>query len=364
MSAASPRVTRLVTRRAAVRQAVLALAALGPLAALACGGSAGSGADTAAAGGRAAAGGGKTFTVAMIAKSSTNPVFLSGRAGAEAAAKELSQQHGVDVKIDWLTPPNEDAAVQAQRISQAVNSGANAILFSASEAGKAVGAINEAADRGVPVMTFDSDVPTSKRFSFYGGDDLAMGRQVMDELATQMGGTGKIAILGGNQNAPNLQKRVQGVVDAAKKHPGITIVNTFYHAETPQDAAAEVLRVQNAYPDVQGWAMIGAWPLFTQTLLTDLDPNKVKIVAIDALPVELAYIDRGLAPVLFAQPTYDWGYVSVKTIFDHVYLKKQVPRHVQMELVRVSKDNLGTWARKLKEWGFSDVDPKFLALAK
>ena len=53
----------------------------------------------------------------------------------------------------------------------------------------------------------------------------------------------------------------------------------------------------------------------------------------------------------------------MKTIFDHVYLKKDVPAHVQMDLVRVSKDNLGTWARQLKAWGFTDVDPKYLALA-
>ena len=90
------------------------------------------------------------------------------------------------------------------------------------------------------------------------------------------------------------------------------IVDTFYHVETPQDAAAEVIRVQNAYPQIQGWAMIGGWPLFTQTLLTDLDPKKVKIVAVDALPAELAYVEKGLAPVLLAQPTYLWGYVSVQ----------------------------------------------------
>lgn len=307
----------------------------------------------------------KTFTIAMIAKSSTNPVFLSGRQGAEVAAAELSKANpDVAVKIEWLTPPTEDGTVQAQRIAQAVDGGANAILLSASDAGKVLGAVDGAVDRGVPVMTFDSDVPKSKRFSFYGGDDFLMGAQVMDELAHQMNGKGSVAIIAGNQNAPNLQNRVRGVKETAKKYPDIFIVNTFYHAETPQDAAAEVLRVMNAYPKLQGFAMIGGWALFTKTLLTDLDPKKVKIVAVDALPAELPYVEKGLAPVLFAQPTYMWGYVSVKTIFDHVYLKKDVPAHVQMDLVRVSMDNLGTWARQLRDWGFTDIDPKYLALQK
>jgi ribose transport system substrate-binding protein len=153
-------VSAMSTRPIIGCRALLTFATLSALAALGCGGSREAGADSARAASGASASGAKTFTIAMIAKSSTNPVFLSGRTGAEAAAKELSQQHGVDVRIDWLTPPTEDAAVQAQRIAQAANSGADAILLSASEAGKLVGAINDAVDRGVPVMTFDSDVPT------------------------------------------------------------------------------------------------------------------------------------------------------------------------------------------------------------
>jgi ribose transport system substrate-binding protein len=266
----------------------------------------------------------------------------------------------VPVEIVWMTPPAEDGQVQAQRIAQAVNEGATAILISCSDAGKVTGAINDAVDRGVPVMTFDSDAAQSKRFAFYGVDDIKTGKAVMDELATQMGSKGSIAILAGNQNAPNLRKRVEGVKEAAKAYPNIKIVDTFYHIETPQDAAAEVVRAQNAYPQIQGWAMIGGWPLFTPTLLTDLDASKVKIVSVDALPAELAYVDKGLAPVLLAQPVYQWGYVGVNKIFEKVHDNKPVPEIIPMELVRVTKENLGAWARQLKEWGFTDVNEEYL----
>jgi ribose transport system substrate-binding protein len=311
---------------------------------------------------QAAAGGeqDKKIVIGMVAKSSTNPVFLAARTGAEAAARDLSKQHGLDIQIMWLTPPQEDGQVQAQRIQQAVNDGADAVLVSASDAGKVTGAINDAVDRGVPVMMFDSDAPQSKRFAYYGVNDIATGAAVMSELAKLMEGKGSVAILAGNQNAPNLQKRVQGVKQEAAKYPGIKIVNTFNHIETPQDAAAEVMRVNNAYPEVSGWAMVGGWPLFTQSLLTDLDPKRIKIVAVDALPAELAYVEKDIAPVLLAQPVYQWGYVGVQTIVDKLYFKKAVPTTIPMELVRVSKETLGDWAKQLQEWGFTDVPQQYL----
>ena len=305
---------------------------------------------------------GGTFTIAMIAKSSTNPVFLAARTGAEKAAEEQSAKTGMKIQIVWLTPPQEDAQVQAQRIQQAVNDGANAILISCSDAGKVTGAINDAVARGVPVMTFDSDAPQSQRFAYYGVDDVKTGNMVMAELAKLMNGQGKIGIIAGNQNAPNLQNRVKGVKDEAAKTPGIQIVGTFNHIETPQDAAAEVVRVKNAYPDIQGFAMIGGWALFTPSLVNDLDPTKIKIASVDALGAQLVYVDKGIAPVLLAQPVYQWGYVSVNTIIDKVVSKKDVPAIIPMDLVRVSKDNLGEWARQLQAWGFTDVPEAYLKL--
>jgi ribose transport system substrate-binding protein len=319
-------------------------------------------APSAGAGSPAAGGDKKRIKIALIAKSSTNPVFLAARTGAEAAARELSPKHGVDIEIAWLTPPQEDGQVQAQRIAQAVNEGADAIAISCSDAGKVTGAIDDAVGRGLAVMTFDSDAPQSKRFTFYGVDDVKTGHAVMAELATQLGGKGKVAVLQGNQNAPNLQKRVQGVREEAAKHPGIEIVGVFPNIETPQDAAAEVIRVNNAYPEIQGWGMVGGWPLFTRTLLDEIDPKRMKIVAVDALPVQLPYVEKGLAPVLLAQPVYLWGHVSVSTIVDKLVLNKPVPERIPMELVRVTKDTLGDWARQLKAWGFTDVPEKYLQL--
>jgi ribose transport system substrate-binding protein len=301
----------------------------------------------------------KSLRITMIAKSNTNPVFQSAKVGAEAAAADLSKETGWNITVDWRTPDTEDGQVQAQYVAQAVNDGASAVLISSSDAAKVTGAINDAADKGVPVMTFDSDAPDSKRFAFFGADDIECGQKTMDELAKQLGEKGNVAILAGNQNAPNLQKRVQGAKDAAKKYPGIKIVDTFYHPESPQDATSAVMSAMNANPQINGWAMIGGWPLFAPSLLKDLDPSKVKIVAVDALPEELPYIERGLAPVLFAQPTYEWGYKSVGIIVDKLVKGKDVKPVNKMELVRVSKDNLKDWARQLKEWKF-EVDPKFL----
>jgi ribose transport system substrate-binding protein len=304
----------------------------------------------------------QSIRIAMVAKSSTNPVFLSARTGAEDAAQELSERHDIAVEIDWRTPPTEDGQVQAQRIAEAVNDGVDAVLISCSDAAKVTGAINDAVARGVPVMTFDSDAPDSQRFAFYGVDDVDTGRKVMVELAQQLDGRGKVAILAGNQNAPNLRRRVQGVKEEAAEHPDISIVGTFYHIETPQDAAAEVLRVMNAYPEIAGWAMVGGWPLFTATLLADLDPERGKVVAVDALPAQLPYVEQGIAPVLLAQPTYLWGHVSVEKIVEKLHLQQEVPEINRMELVRVDSESLGSWARQLRDWGFEGIPERFLSM--
>jgi ribose transport system substrate-binding protein len=292
----------------------------------------------------------KSYVIGLVAKSQGNPVFQAARVGAEQAAKELGQKYNISIKIDWRTPNEEDAQKQADAIEQLVLSGANGIAVSCSDANKLTDAINSAVKNGVPVATFDSDAPASKRFVTYAVDDVKCGEQVMEELAKAMGGKGAVAILAGNQNAPNLQKRVQGVKSAAAKYPGIKIRDTYYHKETPQDAAARVEQVMQSNPDITGWAMIGGWPLFTDNALK-WAPGTVKCVSVDALPAELQYLKSGHVQVLLAQQVYEWGYRSVEHLINKIHLKKNPPAVKDIsELVRVTKDNVDQFAKNWEKW--------------
>lgn len=292
----------------------------------------------------------KTYVIGLVAKSQGNPVFQAARVGAEQAAKDLGQKYGINIKIDWRTPNEEDAQKQAEAVEQLVLSGARGIAVSCSDANKLTDAINSAVENGVPVATFDSDAPASKRFVTYAIDDVKCGEELMEELAKAMNGKGVVAILAGNQNAPNLQKRVQGVKNAARKFPGIQIRETYYHKETPQDAAAKVEQVMQSNPDITGWAMVGGWPLFTDNALK-WAPGAVKCVSVDALPAELQYLRSGHVQVLLAQQVYEWGYRSVEHLINKVHLKKNPPQVKDVsKLVRVTKENVDQFAKNWEKW--------------
>jgi ribose transport system substrate-binding protein len=292
----------------------------------------------------------KNYTFGLVAKSQGNPVFQAARVGANDAARDLGKRYGVTIKIDWRTPNEEDAQKQAEAIEQLAVNGADGIAVSCSDANKLTDAINSAVQSGVPVATFDSDAPASKRFVTFGVDDIKCGEQVMEELAKLMNGKGVVAILAGNQNAPNLQKRVQGAKNVAKKFPGIKIRDTYYHKETPQDAAAKVEQVMQANPDITGWAMIGGWPLFTDNALK-WAPGTVKCVSVDALPPELQYLRSGHVQLLLAQQVYEWGYRSIEHLVDKVILKKNPPTVKDVSpLIPVTKANVDEFARNWEKW--------------
>ncbi|MCX5661971.1 MAG: substrate-binding domain-containing protein [Planctomycetota bacterium] len=297
--------------------------------------------------------GGKKIVIGLVAKSQSNAVFQAAYAGAKDAAKKLGPKYNAQVVIDWQTPADEDAQKQAAAIDQLASSGAAGIAVSCTDAATVTPAIERAVQRGSVVVCFDSDaLPKSGRMCYYGTEDATCGQRVMEELAKVMGEKGEIAILAGNETAPNLQRRRDGVLAELKKHPNMKLVDdgVVYHRETPEDAAVAVNTFQSAHPNIGGWAMIGGWPLFTKDALR-WEPGAVKVVSVDALPAQLGYLTSGHVQALYGQDCYGWGYKSVELLLEKIVEGRSPPADRVIDpLTRVSKENAEEFAGRWDVW--------------
>ena len=124
----------------------------------------------------------------------------------------------------------------------------------------------------------------------------------------------------------------------------------FYHTETPEKAAEAIASAQNANPGIQGWALIGGWPLFTADALK-WPPGSIKVVSVDALPAQLVYLKTGYVQMLLAQDCYGWGSKSVELLLEKI-LKNEVPPNplVIDPLTVVTKENVDSYGKNWEKW--------------
>lgn len=292
----------------------------------------------------------RTYTLGMVAKSQGNMFFEAARSGANDAARELGAKHGITIRIDWRTPNEEDAQKQAEFIEQLVLAGADGIIVSCSDANKLTAAIDRAVGQGVPVVTFSGDAPASKRMVSIGIDDFKCGERTFEELAKLLNGEGVVAAIDGNPNAVNLQQRAAGFRAAAQRHPGIRLLDIYYHKETPADAVARIEQVMQANPEITGWGFLGGWPLFTDRALK-WEPGTIKTVSVDALPPQLIYVRSGHVQLLLSQDVYGYGWKSVERLIEKLHLRKDPPRAIEdTELTAVTKANVEEFARNWEKW--------------
>ena len=92
-------------------------------------------------------------SVALIVKSTGSEFFLSVFAGARAAAAE----YNLDLAISG-PETEEDYETQNRMIAEAVEAGAEAIVFSAIDYEQNAAAIDAAAQNGVKIVSIDSGV--------------------------------------------------------------------------------------------------------------------------------------------------------------------------------------------------------------
>lgn len=294
----------------------------------------------------------RKVTIGMIGKMGKNPVFIAAYSGARVAAKELGEKYKVEIVVDWQTPGEENVEEQAAALERFSHSGVNGVAIACTDANYLTRIIDETVDKGIPVMCFDSDAPKSKRFAYYGADDVVFGKMLMRGLATELNGKGTIAILAGNRNALNLQRRLQGIREELKKYPNVSLSpdNVHYNIDIPEQASAIAERVQKANPNISGWIFITSSALLVKNSLK-WNPGEVKVVAGNAVQAELEYVKSGYVQDLVGVNCFQLGYRSVEILLDKI-LNNHTPAEplIYVPLTPVTKENVDEWSLNWKKW--------------
>jgi len=162
-----------------------------------------------------------TLRFAFIPKAVHIPVFNYARIGAERAAKQMG-----GVEIIWRGPESTDEIRQKELLESFIAQHVDGIAISCLNGDLLTDAIDRAVDAGIPVVTWDSDAPRSKRQAFYGVNDVEAGRALGDGLAKLLHNRGRVAIIT-SLGADNLQKRLDGAKDVLETYPDIQIVEVF-----------------------------------------------------------------------------------------------------------------------------------------
>lgn len=247
---------------------------------------------------------------AVIPKALDIPVFNYAKIGAERAAAEFG-----DVEVLWNAPPSADQLKQKEILESYVTQRVDGIAISALNGDFLTDTIDRAIDAGIPVTTWDSDAPASKRIAFYGVDDLASGRIMGEQAIKLLNGKGKVALIT-SMGATNLQNRLNGVKAALAKAPGIEIVETYDIKEDVIRCAEIIATGSRRYPDLSAWISVGGWPVFTRNALAGVDSSKTKVISFDTISPALDLLREGKVQVLLGQKYFGWGSESIRLLRD------------------------------------------------
>jgi ribose transport system substrate-binding protein len=250
----------------------------------------------------------KKLRIALIPKALDIPVFDYANKGAQREAAELG-----NVEVIYRGPDHSDELAQKEILESFIEQKVDGIAISVLNAEFLSSTIDKAVDAGIPVVTWDSDAPNSKRLAFYGVDDYKSGQIMGEQAAKLLNGKGTVAFLT-SLGANNLQRRMDGAKDELKKYPGIKVIETYDAKEDGTRAAELIASGTNRYPNLGCWISVGGWPVFSANTLDPVNPAKTKFVSFDTIGAGPALLKAGKVQVLLGQKYFGWGSETVKLL--------------------------------------------------
>jgi ribose transport system substrate-binding protein len=245
------------------------------------------------------------------------PYWKTAGSGFSRAAAEFK-----GVRFDFTGPQSYDAKAERDALDQAVQKKATGILLSVADASVLKDSIDKAIGASIPVITIDSDAPSSKRLFFIGTNNYQAGFTGGQRLAQELKGKGNVVVFT-MPDQPNLQDRLRGYKDALAKSPNIKITRVVDIQGDPRIAFDTTTQIVGKERDkVDGFVCLEAQS--GKEVASVLNSYKVSgkvVIAMDTDQETLDWIQKGVIAATIAQKPYTMAFVGMQML-DNLYHHK------------------------------------------
>ncbi|HEV7975496.1 rhamnose ABC transporter substrate-binding protein [Amycolatopsis sp.] len=152
-------------------------------------------------------------------------------------------------------PSDASASSQVSYINTLIQQQQDAIVVAGNDPNAIAPALKEARAKGIAVVTYDSDAAIDARQIFVNqANSEDIGRSQVKLISSQIGGSGKIAILSATPNATNQNTWIDFMKDELKKpeYAGIELVKVAYGDDDDQKSFQETQALLQSIPDLKG----------------------------------------------------------------------------------------------------------------
>lgn len=237
------------------------------------------------------------------------------KAGVERAAREL----GVDAVM--VGPVGAAADQQVAELENLIQAGVDGIAISSASTDALAPLINRAIEMGIPVVTYNTDNPSSDRLAFAGQDLVQSGREAGELMAKVLGGNGNVLITTLDAAAQWSLDRESGAREALANYPGIKVVSTVNTGTEPQQIYASIENAMLANPNVDGILSLEccSTPAAGEYVKRNNLASQVKVVGFDLLPATVGLVQEGIVSATIDQNPEQQGFEAVRMLVDALH---------------------------------------------
>lgn len=273
--------------------------------------------------------------------------------------REAMFYDGVSVEI---RSAHDDNKKQIEDIRHFIDKKVDLLIVAPNEAAPITPVVEEAFDKGIPVIMVDRKILSDKYTAFMGADNYEIGREVGNYLAAKLGGKGNIVELTGLSGSTPAMERHQGFMSAISHYPDIHLLakaDAAWEREPGRIIMDSLLKI---YPKIDAVYSHNdrIAPGAFEAAQKQGREKGIVFVGIDALPGKGNGVELVLDHVLDATFIYPTNGDKVLEMAMNILEKKPFPRETTLETAIV--DPINAPVMKLQTAHIADLDEKIETL--